>query len=43
MKANHHLDENSAKILMERASNLDDNGKLKFSRDINAKISVNFD
>jgi len=40
MKANYHLDENSAKLLLERSLIQDENGKLKFSRDLNVKNTV---
>ncbi len=41
MKANNHLDETSAKILLERALVKDENGNYKFSRDLNVKNTVN--
>jgi hypothetical protein len=40
MKANNHLDETSAKILLERALIKDENGNYKFSRDLNVKNTV---
>ena len=39
-KANNHLDEASAKLLIERALIKDENGNYTFSRDIYVKISV---
>ena len=40
MKANNHLDEESAKILLERALISDKDGNLKFSRDENVKNTM---
>lgn len=39
MRANGHLDEESAKILLERAL-IEKDGKLDFSRDLRVKASV---
>lgn len=40
MRANKHLDEPSAKLLIERALVKDENGKYNFSRDVYVKITV---
>lgn len=41
MKYNNHLDEDSAKILIDRALMSKDDGRLEFSRDIRVKQTVN--
>lgn len=40
MRANGHLDEESAKILLERALITKEDGSLDFSRDIKVKVNV---
>jgi hypothetical protein len=40
MKANGHLDEGAANLLLDRATFKRDNGSLDFSRDIKVKITV---
>jgi hypothetical protein len=40
MKANGHLDEGAARLLLDRATIKRDNGSLDFSRDIKVKITV---
>lgn len=40
LKANRHLDEESAKILIERALIENEEGELGFSRDINVKVTM---
>lgn len=40
MKYNNHLDEESAKILLDRALVTKDDGRLEFSRDIRVKQTV---
>jgi len=40
-KANRHLDEASAKLLIERALIIDEQGEYKFSRDLYVKLTVN--
>ena len=42
LKANRHLDEESAKILIERALIENEEGELGFSRDINVKVTVSW-
>lgn len=44
MDANRHLDEKSAKLLLERGLATNANGRLEFTRDINVKkaVSVHF-
>ena len=40
MKANGHLDEGAARLLLDRATIKRDDGSLEFSRDIKVKITV---